>query len=154
MFQQPRNVLSLCPLNLILLPSSLRNREGIYYSSPGVGSTCQFSYSYKIALTTVCALAHFSFVLLLLEVLLRIWGSSGDLFLSLFFSGGFLAIFLPFESTLKSPATRAWSLEGLIVPIITNLSCSLCERFHEICKARHFLGSSCQLCGMEGRDKH
>ena len=39
--------LSLCPLNLILLPSSLRNQEGRFYSSPRFGSTCQFAYSYK-----------------------------------------------------------------------------------------------------------
>ena len=45
--QQPRHVLSLCPLNLILLPSSLTNREGRCYSSLGVGSTCPFSFSYK-----------------------------------------------------------------------------------------------------------
>ena len=41
--------LSLCPLNLILFPSSLRNQEGRCYSSPGVGSTCKFSSSYKIS---------------------------------------------------------------------------------------------------------
>ena len=51
------------------------------------------------------------------------WGSCGDLFLSLFFSGGLLDFFLPFESTFESLETRAWSLEGLMVPIITNLSC-------------------------------
>ena len=39
--------LSLCPLNLILLPSSLSNQEGRCYSSPVVGSTCQFASSYK-----------------------------------------------------------------------------------------------------------
>ena len=39
--------LSLCPLNLILLPSSLSNQEGRCYSSLGFGSTCQFSSSYK-----------------------------------------------------------------------------------------------------------
>ena len=40
-----------------------------------------------------------------------------------FFRGG-VDLFLPFESTLEYPLTRAWSLEGLMVPIITSLSCS------------------------------
>ena len=30
----------------------------------------------------------------------------------------------------------------------------LCERFREICKFRHLPGLSCQLGGMEGRNKH
>ena len=66
--------LSLYPLNLILLPSSLSNQKGRCYSSAGFGSTCQFASSCRsvrmIALTVVCTLAHFSFVLLLLGVLL------------------------------------------------------------------------------------
>ena len=37
--------LSLYLLNLIPLPSSLRNQEGRCYSSPGFGSTCEFSFS-------------------------------------------------------------------------------------------------------------
>ena len=77
-----------------------------------------------IALTAVCALAHFSFVILLLEVLLGTLGILCDLFLSLFCSGGFLSFFFLFESTLESLETKAWYLEGLMVPIITKLSCS------------------------------
>ena len=44
-----RHVLSLCPLNLIFLPFFLSNQEGRCYYSLGVGSTCQFSSSYKIS---------------------------------------------------------------------------------------------------------
>src|SRR5713101_5803938 len=45
MCQQPMHELSLCLLNLILLPSSLRCLEGRCHSSPGVGSACQFASS-------------------------------------------------------------------------------------------------------------
>ena len=47
MCQQPMHELSLCLLNLILLPSSLSCLEGRCHSSPGVGSTCLFYFSYK-----------------------------------------------------------------------------------------------------------
>ena len=71
-----------------------------------------------ISLTIVCALAHLSFVLLgTLRLLWRL------VLVSLLLRWIFRFL-LDFESTLESLATRAWSLDGLMVPIITNLSCS------------------------------
>ena len=77
-----------------------------------------------IALIAICTLAHFSFVLLLpgvllgtLEILLRL------VLVSLLLRWIF-TFFLLLESTVESPATKSWYLEGLMVPIITNLSCS------------------------------
>ena len=77
-----------------------------------------------IALTAICTLAHFSFVILLLEVLLGALGLLLRLVLISLLLRWILRFLLAFESTLKSPATRDWSLEGFMVPIITNLSCS------------------------------
>ena len=77
-----------------------------------------------IALIAVCALVHFTFVFLLLVFFLGPCWSSGDCFFSLLCSGGFLGFSFLFESTLESPAIKAWSLDGLMVPIITSLSCS------------------------------
>ena len=60
-----------------------------------------------IALTAVCALSHFSFVLLLLEVLLGALGLLlRHVLVSLFLRWIFIFFYL-FESTLESPATRA-----------------------------------------------
>ena len=128
MCQQPRHVLSLCPLNLIL-SSSLSNQEGRCYSSPGVGSTCQFASSYKSSQDDIPLLQYVHLLISPLffffwKFFLETWGSSLDFFLSLVYLGDFLALFLPFESTLEYPVTRAGSLECLMVPIITNLSCS------------------------------
>ena len=73
------HVLSLCPLNLILLPSSLNNQEGRHVILlQELGQHVNFilhvgAFRMK-ALTAVCTLAHFSFVLLLLEVLLGALG--------------------------------------------------------------------------------
>ena len=77
-----------------------------------------------IALIAVCALAHFSFVLLLLGVLLGTLRLLWRLVLVSLFLRWLLDFLLLFESTFESPATKDWSLEGLMVPIITNLSCS------------------------------
>ena len=75
MCQQPRHVLSLCPLNLILLPSSLSIRKGDVILLQEFGQHVNFLLHTRdlrmIALTVVCALAHFSFVVLLLGVLLE-----------------------------------------------------------------------------------
>ena len=72
-----------------------------------------------IALTAVCALAHFSFVLILLEVLLGALGLLLRLVLVSLLLRWIFSFFLVFESTLESPTTKYWSLEGLMVPIIT-----------------------------------
>ena len=77
-----------------------------------------------ISLIAVCTLAHFSFVLLLLVVLLGTLRLLRRLVLVSLLLRCLFRFFLIFESTLESPATRAWSLDGLMVPIITNLSCS------------------------------
>ena len=117
--------LSLYPLNLILLPSSLSYQERRCYSSPGVRSACQFASSCRRFQDDIpyCSMHTCSFLLCYSSFgNLDPWGSSRDLFLSFFCSGGFLAFFFPFESTLESPATRAWSLDGLMVPIVEGAS--------------------------------
>ena len=129
MCRQLRHVLSLCLLNLIPLPSYLSNREGRCFSSLGFGSTCQFSFSYKISQddSPCCSMHTCSFILCYSSSESSSWSLRAPLetLTCLFFcSGGFLAFFFLFESTFESPATKAWSLEGLMVPIITNLSCS------------------------------
>ena len=81
-----------------------------------------------IALTAICALAHFSFVFLLLGILLGTLWLLWRLVLVSLLLRWILAFFLLLESTLEYPTTRAWSLDGLMVPIITSLSCS-CVRY-------------------------
>ena len=70
--------LSLYLLNLILLPYSLSYQEGRCHSYPRlvqhVNLLLHVGAFRMIALTGVCALAHFSFVLFLLEVLLGALG--------------------------------------------------------------------------------
>ena len=65
--------LSLCLLNLILLPSSFSNRKGDVILLQELGQHVNLLLHtrvlWMIALTVVCALAHLSFVLLLLGVL-------------------------------------------------------------------------------------
>ena len=87
MFQQPRHVLSLYPLNLILLPSSISKGDVILLQELGqhVNFLLHTRALKMIALTTVCALAHFSFVLLLLGVLLGTLGLLLGLVLVSFF---------------------------------------------------------------------
>ena len=77
-----------------------------------------------IALTAVCALSHFSFVLLLLGVLLGTLGLLLRLVLVSLLLRWIFRFFWFFESTFESLASESWSLEGLMVPIITNLSFS------------------------------
>ena len=75
MCQQPMHVFSLCPLNLILLLSSLSSQERgdvILLQELGqhVNLLLHAGAFRMIAFIAVCTLAHFSFVLLLLEFLL------------------------------------------------------------------------------------
>ena len=107
-----------------------------------------------ITLTVVCALAHFSFVLLLLGVLLGtlrlLWRLVlVSLLLRWIFS--FLLAFLIHPQISTNQSLVFGRFDGAHNH---QFILFLCERFHEICKARHFPGSSCQLCGMEGRNKH
>ena len=77
------------------------------------------------SLTIVCTLARFTFTFLLWYFFfLEFQDSSWDLELSPFWSGGLLSFLFPLESIFESPATNALYLEGLMVPIITNLSYS------------------------------
>ena len=115
--------LSLCLLNLILLLSSLSCLEQRCHSSP-VWLLLHEGYLSMISLIAVCTLAHFSFILLLLWVLLGTLGLLLRLWLVSLFLRWIFIFFLDFESTLESPATKFWSLEGLMVPIITSLSYS------------------------------
>ena len=120
---------SLCPLNLILLPSSLSNQEGRCYSSPRVGSTCQFASSYNSSEddSPYCSMCTFSFLLCSSSFGSYSWNLRAPLETCscLFFAQVvFYLFFLLFESTLESLVTKDWSLECLMFPIITNLSCS------------------------------
>ena len=77
-----------------------------------------------ISLTAVCALGHFSFVLLLLEVLLGTLGLLLRLVLVSLLLRWIFSFFLLFESIVESPATKSWYLKFFMVSIITNLSYS------------------------------
>ena len=122
MCQQPMHELSLCLLNLILLPSSLSCLEERFYSSPGVGSTCLFASSCRSFQNDFpyCSMRTCSFLLCS--------SSSGVLLgtLRLLWRLVLVSLLLRwiFSFLLASPTTIVWSLEGLMVPIITSLSCS------------------------------
>ena len=77
-----------------------------------------------IALAAVCTLSHFSFVLLLLGVLLGTLGLLLRLVLVSLLLRWILAFFFLLKSILESSTTKAYYLEGLMVPIIINLSFS------------------------------
>ena len=129
MCQQLEHELSLCHLNLILLLSSLSFLEGICHSYPGIGSACLSTFSYK---SFQCDCPYYSMSTYSFHLCFSSSGySSWDLVDPLetvsclsFAQVAFLAFFFLFESTLESPETSAWSLDGLMVPIITSLSCS------------------------------
>ena len=121
--------LSPCLQNLMHPPSSFLLKEERCCAFQGVESTYQFvihaRYLWVISLTTVCTLTHLTFTFLLLGILLLgVWGLLMILELAPFLFGGFLSLFFPLECTLEYPKTKSWSLEGLMVPIMTNLSCS------------------------------
>ena len=155
MCQKLRHVLSLCPLNLILLPSYLSNREGICYSSLGVGSACQFASSCKAfrmkSLIAVCALTHFSFVLLLLEVFLGSWGLLLRLWLVYIFLKWICIFFLSFWIHPWIPSNQSLVFGTFDSAHHHQLILLMCEGFHELCKIRNLPGLSCQLGGMEGK---
>ena len=156
MCQQPRHVLSLCPLNLMLLPSSLSNDEGRCYSSPGqhVNLLLHTRALGMIALAALCALSHFSFVLLLLGVL----HGTSRLLLRLVLVSIFLRVIFRFFLTFW---IHPWIYSNQIL-VFGRFDCAhhhqlilvLCEGFHEPNKIRNILGSSYQFSGIEGQNKH
>ena len=107
-------------------------------------------YFRMIALTAVCALANLSFVLLLLEVLLRALG----ILLRLVLVSRLLRFLLAFWIHPWISSNQSLVFGRFDGAHHHQFVLFLCEGFHELCKFRHLLGSSCQLGGMEGRNKH
>ena len=157
MCQQLEHELSLCHRNLILLLSSLSLLEGRCHSSPGDCQHINLLFHTRafnvIALRTVWALVHITFVFLLLGIflgtLLILWR---------------LLLVSPLLRCLFSFIFAFWihpqisSNQSLILGWFDGahhhqLVLFLCERFHEICKARNLPGSSCEFCAIEGRNK-
>ena len=107
-----------------------------------------------IFLTAVCTLAHFSFVLLLLRVLLRTLGLLWRLVLVSLLLRWLFSFIFSFWIHLWITSNQSLVFGWFDGAHHHQFILFLCERFHEICKARHFPGSGCQLCGIEGWNKH
>ena len=138
MCQQLELELSLCHRNLILLLSSLRFLEGRCNSSPGDWSAYQSAFSYK---RFQCDFPS---------------NSMSTCSFHLCFSSLLRWIFSFLFSFSIHP--RISSNQSLIFGWFDGahhhqLVLFLCERFHEIYKARHLLGLSCEFCGIEGQNK-
>src|SRR5713101_3078146 len=112
MCQQLEHELSLCHRKLILLLSSLSFMEGRCHSSPGDWSAYQSAFSYK-RFQCDCpsnSMSTCSFHLCFSSSGYFSWNLVDPLETASclsFASGGFLAFFLLFESTLESPAIKA-----------------------------------------------
>ena len=106
-----------------------------------------------IALTAVCALGHFSFVLILMGVL--IW-TLGLLLRLVLVSLLLMCLFSFFISLLIHPwiSGNQIFVFGRFDGSHHELILLLCEGFHELCKIRNIPGSCCQLGGMKCRKKH
>ena len=158
MCQKPRNVLSLCPLNFILLPSSLCNQEGRCYSSLGFGSTCQFDSSYKSSQddSPYCSMCTLSFLLYSSSSRSSSWSFEAPLetLTCLSFAQVDFYIFSFFLNpplNLQQPKLGLWkvwwfpSSPTYLVPV-WGITWTL--------QLRHIPGSSSQFSGMEGKKKH
>ena len=159
MCQQPRHVLSLSFLwiwSSFPLLWEIRKGDGILLQE--LGQHVNFIFHTRalkmIALTTVCALSHFSFVLLLLGVLLGTLGILLRLVLVslllrcifIFFLGFWIQTWISSNQILVFGSFDGAHYHQLIL--------LLCERFHELYMLRNLLGSSYQIGGMEGQKKH
>ena len=132
--------------------------NGRCYSSPGVGSTCQFSSSYKSSQDDspyyVCALAHFSFILLLLGVLLGALGILLRLWLVSLLLRWIFSFFLSFWIHLWISSNQSLVFGRFDGAHHHQFILLLGEGFHELNKIRNIPGSSCQFSGIEGQNKH
>ena len=107
-----------------------------------------------IALTTVCALAHLSFVVLLLGVLLGTLGILLRLVLISLFLGWIFRFFISFWIHPWISNNQSLVFGRFDGAHHHQLVLFLCEGFHELCRLRNLLGLSFQLGGMEGQNKH
>ena len=106
-----------------------------------------------ISLTAVCTLAHLSFVLLLLEVLLGALGLLLRLVLVSLLLRWLLSFLLSFLIHPQISSNQSLVFGRFDGAHDHQLILLLCEGFHELCKLRHLSRSNCQLGEMEGRKK-
>ena len=132
-------------------------RKGYVVILQGLGENVYLLFHTRslrmIALTTVCALAHFSFILLLMGVLLGTLGLllrlglvyllfRWLLWVSFLLSFGIHPRISDNQSLVFGRFDGAHHHQFIVF---------LCEGIHELSKLRNLPGSSCQLCGMEGQ---
>ena len=155
MCQQPNHVLSLCPLNLIILPSYLSNQEGRCYSSPGVRSTCQFSSSYRSSQddSPYCNMHTCSFLLCSSSSGSSSWslGDPLETCSCLSFSQVVFRFFLAFWIHPWISSNQILAFARFDGSHHHQFILLLSEGFHELNKLRHIPGSSCQFSLIEGR---
>ena len=157
MCQQLEHELSLCHQNLILLLSSLSCLEGRCHSSPRFGSACLSSFSYKTVQCDFpyCSMSTCSFLLFFSS-----GSSSWNLVAPLetcsciSFAQVVFSFLFSFWIHLRISSNQSLVFGWFDGAHHHQFVLFLCERFHEIYKARHLPGSSCQLCGIEGQNKH
>ena len=123
-YWKSRHVLTPWIPNFILLLYFLLIQKGRCYSSLGVGSTCQYDFSFKSSQddSPYCSMHTCSFILCSSSSRSSSWSLRTPF--ETWTCLSFVQVASWLSSCLESPTTKAWSLEGLMVPIITNLSCS------------------------------
>ena len=153
MCQQPKHVLSLSVLWIwssfsLLWP--IRKGDVIIFQYLGqhVNLLLHTGALRMIVLTTICALTHFSFVLL---------GALGLLLILVLVSlllRWLLSFLLSFLIHPRISSNQILVFGRFDCAHHHQFILFLCEGFHELSKLRKLLGSSYQLGGMEGKKKH
>ena len=156
MCQQPMHVLSLCPLNFILLSSSLSNQEGRCYSSPGVGSTCQFTSLSKSSqdVSPYYSMRTFSFLLFSSSSGGSSWSSRTPLETFPCLSFAHVAFYLFSFFHLRIYRNQILGFGRFDSAHHHQFILLLTEGFHELNKLMNIPGSICQFSGIEGQKKH